>query len=83
MYLFKYLISVMLIVGAIVLSNQYSVTHDEKMYKDAKSFIPDRFIDSDGNYSKPETKHFVPFGIGKHFDTLLNNLNMCFSHGIF
>ena len=57
--------------GVEILSNQYSVTHDEKMYKDADSFGPDRFIDSEGNFKKPENKHFVPFGIGNYINIFL------------
>ena len=74
---------VLFAVGTTVFSNQYSVTHDEKMYKDAESFIPDRFIDSDGNYSKPETKHFVPFGIGKSLGLIIINSFLLFCFNVF
>ena len=53
-------------VGTTILAPQYSVTHDERFYKDADSFIPERFLDNDGNFRAPEGKHFTSFGIGKH-----------------
>jgi len=46
-----------------LISSLYHVMHDPENFKDPESFIPERFLNQEGNFVKDEK--VVPFGIGK------------------
>ena len=48
-----------------VQANLYSTFHEECVYPDSYSFIPDRFLDEQGVFVKPSSKQMLPFSIGK------------------
>lgn len=51
--------------GTTVFANLYSTYHDEEVYPDSHSFIPDRFLDDQGVFVRPTGKQVLPFSIGK------------------
>ena len=53
------------ILGTTVIADLYSTYHDESIYPDSYSFIPDRFLDEEGVFVKPSGKQMLPFSIGK------------------
>ncbi|KAG2046503.1 cytochrome P450 [Suillus hirtellus] len=50
--------------GAIITFNTWGITRDEKRYPDASSFIPERFIDSDGALTSDDPAQYI-FGLGR------------------
>ncbi|KAG2053796.1 cytochrome P450 [Suillus hirtellus] len=50
--------------GAIITYNTWGITRDEKRYPDASSFIPERFIDSDGALTSDDPAQYI-FGLGR------------------
>ena len=55
----------LIILGSTVVASLYSTYHDEDVYPDSYSFIPDRFLDEQGVFVKPSGKQMLPFSIGK------------------
>ena len=51
--------------GTTVRGNIWAVLHNEDHYPDPDTFKPERFLDAEGKYVKPDPKHAVNFGIGK------------------
>ena len=51
--------------GTTVRGNIWAVLHNEEHYPDPDTFKPERFLDAEGKYAKPDPKHSVNFGIGK------------------
>ncbi|XP_062240948.1 vitamin D 25-hydroxylase isoform X2 [Platichthys flesus] len=49
--------------GTMVITNLYSVHFDEKYWNDPGVFLPERFLDSNGNFVRREA--FLPFSLGK------------------
>uniref|UniRef100_A0A8C6S139 Cytochrome P450, family 2, subfamily r, polypeptide 1 n=1 Tax=Nannospalax galili TaxID=1026970 RepID=A0A8C6S139_NANGA len=49
--------------GTTVITNLYSVHFDEKYWKDPDMFYPERFLDSNGYFTKKEA--LVPFSLGR------------------
>ncbi|XP_072051725.1 cytochrome P450 2U1-like [Amphiura filiformis] len=49
--------------GTMIMPNLWAVHHDERIWKEAESFKPERFIDSDGKLNRRE--ELIPFSIGK------------------
>ncbi|XP_072013333.1 cytochrome P450 2U1-like [Amphiura filiformis] len=49
--------------GTMVMPNLWAVHHDERIWKEAESFKPERFLDSDGKLNRRE--ELIPFAIGK------------------
>ncbi|XP_072039796.1 cytochrome P450 2U1-like [Amphiura filiformis] len=49
--------------GTMVLPNLWAIHHDERIWKEAESFKPDRFLDSGGKLNRME--RLIPFSIGK------------------
>lgn len=49
--------------GTMVITNLYSVHFDEKYWNDPGVFLPDRFLDSNGNFVRREA--FLPFSLGR------------------
>ncbi|XP_014312144.1 vitamin D 25-hydroxylase [Myotis lucifugus] len=49
--------------GTTVITNLYSVHFDEKYWRDPEIFYPERFLDSNGYFSKKEA--LVPFSLGR------------------
>ncbi|XP_007897559.1 cytochrome P450 1A1 isoform X2 [Callorhinchus milii] len=47
-----------------VFINQYQVNHDETLWQDAGSFIPQRFLDERGGLNKDVTEKVMMFGMG-------------------
>ncbi|XP_034431067.1 vitamin D 25-hydroxylase [Hippoglossus hippoglossus] len=81
--------------GTMVITNLYSVHFDEKYWNDPGVFLPQRFLDSNGNFVKREA--FLPFSLGKRcclgeqlarmemflfFTTLLQRFHLQFPPGI-
>lgn len=48
--------------GTMVITNLYSVHFDEKYWSDPGVFLPQRFLDSSGNFVRREA--FLPFSLG-------------------
>uniref|UniRef100_UPI00398F5DBE cytochrome P450 1D1 n=1 Tax=Pristiophorus japonicus TaxID=55135 RepID=UPI00398F5DBE len=48
-----------------VFINQYQVNHDETLWKNAESFIPERFLDDSGQLKKDSIDKVMIFGMGK------------------
>lgn len=46
-----------------VMINNYELNTSEEHWKQAKSFIPERFLTSSGKFTKPS--HFIPFSNGR------------------
>ena len=53
-----------------VFANLWASTHGESQFTAAELFNPERFLDDEGNFAKPESKLFMPFGIGKAMEFL-------------
>lgn len=51
--------------GTMVITNLYSVHFDEKYWNDPGVFLPERFLDSSGNFVRREA--FLPFSLGWYF----------------
>ncbi|XP_006507902.1 vitamin D 25-hydroxylase isoform X2 [Mus musculus] len=49
--------------GTTVITNLYSVHFDEKYWKDPDMFYPERFLDSNGYFTKKEA--LIPFSLGR------------------
>ncbi|XP_072030469.1 cytochrome P450 2U1-like [Amphiura filiformis] len=49
--------------GTMVIPNLWAIHHDERIWKEAESFKPERFLDSDGKVNRRE--ELIPFSIGK------------------
>ncbi|XP_033626927.1 cytochrome P450 2J6-like [Asterias rubens] len=49
--------------GTIVISNLWHQHHDPLVWEQPDKFLPERFLDKDGNFSCP--REFTPFGIGR------------------
>ncbi|KAJ3645235.1 hypothetical protein Zmor_022911 [Zophobas morio] len=49
--------------GTMIMPLLWAIHMDPKVHKDPEEFRPERFIDSDGKFSKPES--FLPFQSGK------------------
>ncbi|XP_022094290.1 cytochrome P450 2U1-like [Acanthaster planci] len=49
--------------GAIILINMWHILHDPNEWTNPMAFRPDRFLDSDGKFVRPEK--FIPFGLGR------------------
>ncbi|XP_072016375.1 cytochrome P450 2U1-like [Amphiura filiformis] len=49
--------------GTMVIPNLSAIHHDERIWKEAESFKPERFLDSDGKVNRRE--ELIPFSIGK------------------
>ncbi|CAG7826328.1 unnamed protein product, partial [Allacma fusca] len=49
--------------GTLIVSNQYYVHHDPKIWGDPENFRPERFISPEGRIQKKE--YLIPFSIGK------------------
>ena len=49
--------------GAMIMPLLWAIHMDPKVHKDPEEFRPERFLDSDGNFFKPES--FLPFQTGK------------------
>ncbi|ELU05571.1 hypothetical protein CAPTEDRAFT_63222, partial [Capitella teleta] len=53
--------------GSAVLMNMYHLHHDEDFWDDPFDFLPERFLDADGELvsaSHPNRRHLMPFGAG-------------------
>uniref|UniRef100_A0A670XN52 Steroid 17-alpha-hydroxylase/17,20 lyase n=1 Tax=Pseudonaja textilis TaxID=8673 RepID=A0A670XN52_PSETE len=50
--------------GTEVVINLWSIHHDEKEWEEPGKFIPDRFLDKDGNRIYSPSPSFLPFGAG-------------------
>lgn len=48
-----------------VFYNQYAIHHDERHWKDAEQFQPERWLDENGNYTPGAHSSFLPFSAGK------------------
>ncbi|KAK1890651.1 Cytochrome P450 1A1 [Dissostichus eleginoides] len=49
-----------------VFINQWQINHDPELWKDPSSFVPDRFLSSDGSeVNKQEGERVMVFGMGK------------------
>ncbi|XP_010771240.1 cytochrome P450 1A1-like, partial [Notothenia coriiceps] len=49
-----------------VFINQWQINHDPELWKDPSSFVPDRFLSSDGSeVNKQEGEKVMVFGMGK------------------
>ena len=64
-YTFPLLLMICLL-GTMVVSNLYASCQDPSVYPDPEVFKPDRFLDSDGCFKKPDKKYMNPFGTGRH-----------------
>ena len=51
--------------GVNVIANIWGICHEEAAFKDAHKFKANRFIDSNGNFQKPDSVTFIPFSSGK------------------
>ena len=51
--------------GTVVRANIWGILNNENVYPEPDIFKPERFLDADGNYVKPDPKQFINFGIGK------------------
>ena len=51
--------------GAHVVSNHFTTCWDPVKYPEPEKFNPERFLDSEGKYCKPENYYWTPFGTGK------------------
>jgi len=51
--------------GTTVIGNLWSATHNECYFEEPNKFKADRFLDSDGNFVKPDVKYFNPFSVGR------------------
>ena len=49
--------------------NIYAIHMDPKYWDDPKEFRPERFLDEQGQYYRPEA--FIPFGIGRLLQSLI------------
>ncbi|XP_029354340.1 vitamin D 25-hydroxylase [Echeneis naucrates] len=80
--------------GTMVITNLYSVHFDEKYWNDPGVFLPQRFLDNNGNFVRREA--FLPFSMGKRqclgeqlarmemflfFTTLLQRFHLHFPQG--
>ena len=61
-----------------VLGNIWGACHDKTVFKDPDTFRPDRFLDEDGKFQKPDSKKFMPFSIGRLMSLSINT--WVFSH---
>ncbi|KAH0835859.1 cytochrome P450 [Lanmaoa asiatica] len=50
--------------GALLITNMWSMAHDESKYPDPHKFIPERFLDDDGSLLQNDTEH-LSFGFGR------------------
>ncbi|XP_066534829.1 steroid 17-alpha-hydroxylase/17,20 lyase [Hoplias malabaricus] len=50
--------------GTRVIINLWSIHHDEKEWKNPDLFIPERFLDKEGNSASPPSLSYLPFGAG-------------------
>ncbi|KAH7926749.1 cytochrome P450 [Leucogyrophana mollusca] len=50
--------------GATVVANTWAMSRNETLYPDASSFIPERFLDSNGRLLDPESPSYI-FGFGR------------------
>ena len=57
-----------------VVSNLYASCQDPSVYQDPEVFKPDRFLDSDGCFKKPDKKYMNPFGTGRFASYLSESL---------
>ncbi|KAH7905951.1 cytochrome P450 [Hygrophoropsis aurantiaca] len=48
--------------GAMILPNAWAMSHDESVYKDSFEFIPERFIDSNGELTDDTVQYVFGFG---------------------
>lgn len=49
--------------GTMIIPLQWAIHMSPSNYKNPETFDPGRFLDDEGNYSKPEA--FIPFQTGK------------------
>jgi cytochrome P450 len=54
--------------GTTIFSNLHRITSNPKVFTNPRTFNPDRFLDSQGNYVKHD--HNIPFSIGKFFTSM-------------
>ncbi|KAH0835878.1 cytochrome P450 [Lanmaoa asiatica] len=50
--------------GALVITNLWSMAHDESKYPNADAFIPERYLNDDGSLKPNDTEHLA-FGFGR------------------
>ena len=50
--------------GTVVVANLWASTHNEQVFESPEKFNPERFLDENGKFVKPEQKKFSPFSIG-------------------
>ncbi|KAH7905755.1 cytochrome P450, partial [Hygrophoropsis aurantiaca] len=48
--------------GAMIIPNAWAMTHDERVYKDPFEFIPERFVDSNGELTDDTVQYVFGFG---------------------
>ena len=52
--------------GTIIIQNLYGIHHDPRYWDEPEKFLPERFLDADGNFKgRGESLH--PFGIGRRY----------------
>lgn len=47
-----------------MVANLHSTCHNPTVYPDPEVFNPERFLDAEGNFIKPEQMYMTPFGAG-------------------
>ncbi|XP_054167198.1 cytochrome P450 2A9-like [Oppia nitens] len=48
-----------------VFAYQGFILRDDKYWENSETFIPERFLDSDGHYMTARSPAFIPFGVGR------------------
>ncbi|ADZ93295.1 cytochrome P450 [Marinomonas mediterranea] len=51
--------------GTPLIVNNYGMTRDEALWENPDEFIPERFLEADGTFSKKQQAKSFPFGIGQ------------------
>lgn len=64
------------ILDTTVMANIWGACHDKAVFEDPDTFRPDRFLNEDGNFQKPDSKRFIPFSIGKFWKSICSQKRM-------